>query len=535
MLILARHANQVSDKALQSIGEGPVRVLFPEQVRQSLKKSRFFRKFRTEDRVYLYTPAPFLVPESFSATAAALFLGRRAFHLDAEGNTRPILWGEVTRTLGTKLREHFLLGRYLNMLDRELRHLEASTVSRCKPKLRLSGVVAYLRPDLIAGLKAGGSVAHISGVINSLPSFNYTPIFYAVENMPLVQAEFKVIRPENQFLWSHRGLPALTFSPQFARQVKEDMGKRSRVAFLYQRHGLNTWAGAQLALETGLPFVLEYNGSEVWVARNWGTPIAREELGTRVEKLSLDAADLIVVVSRVLKDELVARGLEPGKILVNANGVDVSLYSPEVDKATVRSRLEFEGKVVVGFVGTFGRWHGAEKLAEAWGLLGQKRPDLKEQTALLFVGDGLTLPDTKAELRKWGAEAVFTGTVPQEDGPNYLAACDILVAPHVPNADGSPFFGSPTKLFEYMAMGKAIVSSDLEQLGQVIEHEQTGLLTVPGDASSLAFALERLIGDPVLRETLGANARVQAVEKHTWQEHTARIINALKERCSVEP
>ena len=57
--------------------------------------------------------------------------------------------------------------------------------------------------------------------------------------------------------------------------------------------------------------------------------------------------------------------------------------------------------------------------------------------------------------------AVLTGLVPQEDGPEHLAACDILASPHVPNADGTPFFGSPTKLFEYMAMGKGIVASNL--------------------------------------------------------------------------
>ena len=64
----------------------------------------------------------------------------------------------------------------------------------------------------------------------------------------------------------------------------------------------------------------------------------------------------------------------------------------------------------------------------------------------------------------------LTGIVPQKDAPKYLVASDILVSPHIPNADGSRFFGSPTKLFEYMAMGKAIIASDLEQIGEILKN-----------------------------------------------------------------
>ena len=89
-----------------------------------------------------------------------------------------------------------------------------------------------------------------------------------------------------------------------------------------------------------------------------------------------------------------------------------------------------------------------------------------------MIGDGPGLPDAKRIIEEagLGAEAHFTGLVEQEEGPEYLAACDILASPHVPNADGSPFFGSPTKLFEYMAMGKAIVASNLDQIGETLRH-----------------------------------------------------------------
>src|SRR4030065_172281 len=75
--------------------------------------------------------------------------------------------------------------------------------------------------------------------------------------------------------------------------------------------------------------------------------------------VNLSFSDLIVVVSRPMKDELVARGIDPEKILVNPNGVDPERYSPEIDGSAVRSKYGLNGKLVIGFIGTFGKLHGA--------------------------------------------------------------------------------------------------------------------------------------------------------------------------------
>jgi glycosyltransferase involved in cell wall biosynthesis len=101
----------------------------------------------------------------------------------------------------------------------------------------------------------------------------------------------------------------------------------------------------------------------------------------------------------------------------------------------------------------------------------------------------------------------------------------------VPNPDGSPFFGSPTKLFEYMGLGKAIVASDLEQIGEVIEHEQTGLLHRPGDAAAAGAAILRLLDDPELRARLGDAALAEARARYSWRAHTRRILDALAARA----
>ncbi len=126
---------------------------------------------------------------------------------------------------------------------------------------------------------------------------------------------------------------------------------------------------------------------------------------------------------------------------------------------------------------------------------------------------------------------IFAGTGSLTEGSDHLAACDILVASHVPHVDGSKFFGSPTKLFEYMAMGKAIAASALEQMDQVLDDGVTALKAIPRDANDLARVLERLAGDAALRARLWAAARETAVNRHSWCEHTRKIVEFLKGCC----
>src|SRR5438067_10362227 len=134
-----------------------------------------------------------------------------------------------------------------------------------------------------------------------------------------------------------------------------------------------------------------------------------------------------------------------------------------------------------------------------------------------MIGTGPGLPRVRQIIVDGGAGegAVWTGLVQQDQGPSHLAACDVLVSPHVPNRDGTPFFGSPTKLFEYMAMEKGIVASDLDQIGEVLAHDRTAWLVPPDDVGALAAGIQRLATDEDLRRRLGVEARRQALEHHT--------------------
>ena len=430
----------------------------------------------------------------------------------------------------------------------ELRMLAGTSPQR----RRRSGAprrAAFLRTNLWFGLKAGGSVGHIAGVVNGLARRCDHVDVLTPDPLPMLEAGASVTLIPGP---RQHGYPyELNYYSYHRRFVSRAAGilEQSRPDFLYHRLSLGSYAGLALARRLDVPLVLEYNGSEVWVAQHWGSPLRFPRLARLAEDIPLAAADLVTTVSQVLGDELLSRGVAPERIVVHPNGVDPRLFDPSRfsnrDRQDVRARYGLQPEqIVCTFIGTFGRWHGVTLLARAIRELVATDPGwlTARKVRFMLVGDGLYMKEVREALDgEASAFAVLTGLVPQAEAAGYLAASDILLSPHVPNQDGSRFFGSPTKLFEYMAMGKAIVASDLEQIGEVLRpgmratalsatpSDETAVLTTPGDAGEVMAGVRFLVEHPEVRARLGANARQRVLEAFTWEHNVAAFLTRLGE------
>jgi glycosyltransferase involved in cell wall biosynthesis len=505
-------------------------VITDADLRQELVSGAFIRRVfgASESRLFVRRLAAAGRP---LATGGALWLASpgRAVIEDATGERRAISLGLLASWIGRLVVEPFQVRRALEAVSSEVAACERSIEQRPRSAADPSGAPLYLRTDLSFGIRAGGSVGHIAGVLNNLAAFTRPPIFVTTDDVPTVDAaiETHVVLPLESF-WNFQELPAFVLNARIASEALRAVGGR-RVSFVYHRYSLGNFTGVAVSRLLGVPLALEFNGSEVWVSDHWGRPLKHRDLALRIERLNLAAADLIVVVSDPIADQLASAGIDRNRVLVNPNGVDVSRYHPDVDGTAIRRSLDLDRTCVVGFIGTFGAWHGAEVLARAFVALLRRNPGLRQSMRLLMIGDGARMAAVKRILAEGGVMdlARLPGLVTQEDGPAYMAACDMLISPHVPNPDGSPFFGSPTKLFEYMAMGRPIIASHLDQIGEVLEHDRTAWMVPPGDVAALAASIERLAADEPARGRLGAAARACAVARHTWRDHTRRIVDRV--------
>lgn len=386
--------------------------------------------------------------------------------------------------------------------------------------------VAVLRTSFWFGTRAGGSVSHALGVLQGMQELGLEPRLWTTSLLPGGE-EF----PQTEVPPAPR--PSLIEEAAVAgfnrRMLDRVAGEAAAFdpALVYHRHDAFSLAGLALARRLGVPLILEVNASEVWAREAWSR-LHFAGLARSMEHTAFSRADRLVLVSEALVPTVLGLGGERERIVVNPNGVRVERFHPESRGDAVRSALGLPpDAVVAGFLGTFTRWHGVLFLAGQIPALARAHPDLH----FLMIGDGDLRQEVELRLAEAGTRSRvhFTGLIPGSEVPAHLAACDILVSPHLPFEDGSEFFGSPTKLFEYMAAGRPVVASRLGQIADVVEDGGSGRLFTPGDGGAFVSAMASLAGDPGARAAMGRRGRELAERRYTWKQNVARAVEGLVE------
>src|SRR5262249_53766480 len=241
-----------------------------------------------------------------------------------------------------------------------------------------------------------------------------------------------------------------------------------------------------------------------------------------LERWKVRHADAVTVVSSALRGHLIARhGVEGSRITVVPNGADIHRFDPATPAAPALA-----GRVpTVGFVGSFQKWHGCDVLADLIHAVAARRSDVR----FVLVGDGPERAALEDSVRVLGPRVVFTGVVPHDAVPGIVAGFDVGVMPE------SNFYGSPLKVIEWMAAGRAVVAPRYRPLEDVVDGggarpplRAAGPRAEGGEEGMVGGVLA-LLDDPGRRRALSEAAAARVRAEFTWEHNARRVLGACEQ------
>jgi len=372
---------------------------------------------------------------------------------------------------------------------------------------------------------------HIAGTVNSLRAFGYgVDVISPLADGTSAATSSERTRPSprkasRRMNWLSRVAPEILF--ELAEIAYNLVGRRrlgpeppAEIAFLYERYAIFAWYAQSWARRNRVLHVLEVNYTAM-------SPLLRKRsrllrpLAIRCDRALLPRADVVVAVSSQLRDHLVRDyEVDARRIVLIPNAADPEAFDPATPPLDRLNGVSLRDRQVIGFVGTFSPWHGLDLLVSAFMQVAARVRD----AVVLLVGDGPERNRIERIAREsvLASRFVFAGEVPHRELPCMLASFTVGVLPHTND------YGSPMKIFEYMAMGKAVVAPAVGPVLDVIRDEVNGVLFRPGDAGHLGERLLWVLEDAQRLRQIGAAARRTIENEHNWRRHTERVVAAVK-------
>ena len=247
--------------------------------------------------------------------------------------------------------------------------------------------------------------------------------------------------------------------------------------------------GRVAAMARGIPCIIHGHGLDY--TYSWYQQIP--------DWLLAKATDRAIVVSNVVRDIYVKkRKIEPDKLVVMPNGIVLESFNPSSAQRTeaLKQHLGLRSDhAVVGTVTRLREEKGNRYLLEA----AAKVLEVLPKTYFLIVGDGPMLDDLKQRSRHLGIhhKVIFAGYQPDVAGMLSLFSIKVIA---------SITEGHPLALLEAMAVGKAVVATDVGGIKEILKDGQVGLLVPPQDPKTMADKIVYLLRHETERVRFGARA-----------------------------
>ncbi|MBV5311029.1 glycosyltransferase family 4 protein [Chromatium okenii] len=291
--------------------------------------------------------------------------------------------------------------------------------------------------------------------------------------------------------------------------------RASKPDVIYERYNLFLLAGIWAQRRFHVPLLLEVNAPLAEERMNHGG-LAQPALAQWAQRWVWRNADGVLPVTRVLAGYVERAGVVPERITVIHNGINLAQFADTPNPATIKATLQLDDRFILGFTGFIRDWHGLDRVVTWIAANHQTHPTLH----LLIVGDGPARPALERQAQALGISdrVSFTGVVARTEIPALVNAFDIALQPAVVD------YASPLKLFEYLALGCAIVAPRQPNLEEILRDGENALLFDAAQPAALEIALDRLITDAALRTRLAQGAQ-QTISAggFTWLENARRV------------
>lgn len=293
-----------------------------------------------------------------------------------------------------------------------------------------------------------------------------------------------------------------------AQRVISVARARGDIALLHAHSPLLCGVAALRAgRELGLPVVYEIRG--LWEeAMRRHSP--RYHLARAMETKLCRRADAVVAISQGLREEFVGRGVAEDKVHVVPNGVDLVRFDPETAPRDWRERRGFGSEPLLLYLGALRDYEGVDLILEALPRITARHPEAR----LIIAGGGEARERIAGAAQAAGEQARLLSPVPHAETPAVYAAADLVLYPR--RATRATERVAPLKPLEAMAMGRAILASDVGGLRELLTDGETARLFPAGLAEALAKIAGELLDDAPQRERLGAAARAEARGSFGW-------------------
>ena len=402
------------------------------------------------------------------------------------------------------------------------------------PVLGRKGASVHVRGLVAAFVRAGHFIVLAAALLNKTPwerpaSLN-VPLLHLPPSADIVNAVL-ALKAFNETLGVANSLPGelrrILYNQELGMQIKRRF-ESAPPDFIYERASLYGTAGVALSRELNVPLLVELN-APLAVEQSAYRATGLGELAAQAERWALMQADAVLTVSAPLRDHVVSLGVEPDRVQVVPNGVDVALFQPRPPDSAARAHWGLGKGPVLGFVGGLRPWHGVEALPTLLERLIHRYRGLR----LVIVGDGPLRGELERTLkeRRLTGSVVFTGWLPHEEVAELMQQFDVGLAPY--SKPEHAFYFSPLKLFEYMSCGIPVVAAALGQIAEIVRNGETGVLYPPGDVDALIGACDRLLADPALRQRLGQAAAKEVHGLYTWDQNAARVVELARSRIAA--